>query len=243
MGTGHSDHIAELLRARIRKGEWPARFKIPPERELSTEFKVARNTVRRALDELEQEDLIRREVGRGTFVRSVLDRTPAMFQELVAGSKPFDVLEVRLALEPYATAIAADTSDEGRLADIRMAHAAFRDASNPTERAVKDVAFHQAIAQAAGNAMIVAVLSLADYLDAHHRVPDTHQVVESFADHQDHMAHHQAVVTAIERQEPELAYRTMLNHLTLGVTAERTMVGVSEDVVETVLPLRVSSMG
>jgi GntR family transcriptional regulator len=41
---------------------------LPPERELSVEFNVARMTVRRAMDELVSAGLVKREQGRGTFV-------------------------------------------------------------------------------------------------------------------------------------------------------------------------------
>jgi GntR family transcriptional regulator len=62
---------AELLRQHlvdvIDQGMEP-HSKLPPERELATEFDVSRLTVRRALDRLEQEGLVYRVQGSGTFV-------------------------------------------------------------------------------------------------------------------------------------------------------------------------------
>ncbi|AGF73252.1 transcriptional regulator [Corynebacterium halotolerans YIM 70093 = DSM 44683] len=65
--------IADELRARIERGELTAGDRLPTERDLVTEFGVARMTVRHALDILQLEGLIDRRRGRtgGTFVRSV----------------------------------------------------------------------------------------------------------------------------------------------------------------------------
>ena len=55
--------VAELADGRMRPGE-----ALPSEVRLAEQFEVSRPTVRRALSEMEQEGLIRRERGRGTFV-------------------------------------------------------------------------------------------------------------------------------------------------------------------------------
>lgn len=60
--------LATLLRQKIVTGEYPQGERIHSELELVKEYGVSRMTVRQALASLEEEDLIRREVGRGTFV-------------------------------------------------------------------------------------------------------------------------------------------------------------------------------
>lgn len=64
-------HQAELaLRDLIEKGEWATGTQIPNEDRLCTLLGVSRITVRHALRNLEDAGLLRREHGRGTFVRS-----------------------------------------------------------------------------------------------------------------------------------------------------------------------------
>lgn len=68
--------IAFALRERIAHGEWRRGNQIPSEPELAQAFGVSRMTIRQALVHLEQDDVIVRRRGSGTFVnRSFLDIT------------------------------------------------------------------------------------------------------------------------------------------------------------------------
>lgn len=60
--------LAGVLREHILSGRFSTGDRIPTEAELVSEYGVSRITVRQALHSLEQEGLVRREVGRGTFV-------------------------------------------------------------------------------------------------------------------------------------------------------------------------------
>jgi GntR family transcriptional regulator len=70
--------IARELRARIKRGAYPERERMPTEAEFGEEFGASRITVRHALALLEREGLVRREPGRGTFAtrRLVRDLVP-----------------------------------------------------------------------------------------------------------------------------------------------------------------------
>ena len=61
-------HIAAALRERIAAGEFAAGATIPSEAALCVEYGVARNTVRRALEQLADEGLIVVQPGRGRLV-------------------------------------------------------------------------------------------------------------------------------------------------------------------------------
>ena len=56
------------LREGIKSGQWTVGDRLPSESELVAQFGVSRMTVNRALRELEQEGLIRRQQGAGSFV-------------------------------------------------------------------------------------------------------------------------------------------------------------------------------
>ncbi len=60
--------VASELRRRIEMGDWLPGEKISTLEELEQEFQVARVTVRQAVGILEQEGLVKRQQGRGTFV-------------------------------------------------------------------------------------------------------------------------------------------------------------------------------
>ena len=61
--------IADDLRARIERGEWPVNGQMPTLPELATHYDAARGTVVKALDVLYDLGLAESRQGMGTFVR------------------------------------------------------------------------------------------------------------------------------------------------------------------------------
>jgi GntR family transcriptional regulator len=66
--------LADLMRQRIARGTWPRAHRLPSLDELTTEFGVARVTVRQAIDLLAREGLVSPQQGRGTFVTGAPSR-------------------------------------------------------------------------------------------------------------------------------------------------------------------------
>lgn len=60
--------IASQLRESIKNGRFAPREKLPSENELADKYNVSRVTIRRALNELERQNYIYREQGKGSFV-------------------------------------------------------------------------------------------------------------------------------------------------------------------------------
>lgn len=60
--------LAQLMRQRIARGQWPQGHRLPSLDELVEEFGVARVTVRQAVDMLARDGLLSPQQGRGTFV-------------------------------------------------------------------------------------------------------------------------------------------------------------------------------
>lgn len=67
---GAYKRITESLRARITGGEFAPGAALPSEASLCAEYGVARNTLRRALDQLAEEGLIEARPGRGRVITS-----------------------------------------------------------------------------------------------------------------------------------------------------------------------------
>lgn len=88
--------LADLLRGRIARGNWPPGHRLPTLEELVAEFGVARVTVRQAMDILSAEGRIVREQGRGTFVTDAVgdgrwmrvETTLDALANMYAGTKP-----------------------------------------------------------------------------------------------------------------------------------------------------------
>ncbi|MCW5770937.1 MAG: GntR family transcriptional regulator [Rhodospirillaceae bacterium] len=77
--------IEAILRDQIFTGELSAGDRVPTEEELVRDFRVSRPTVRRALEILEQDNLIIRKAGRGTFVNAIAEELPARRNTIALG--------------------------------------------------------------------------------------------------------------------------------------------------------------
>ena len=71
--------LVELVERAVGRGELPAGFQMPPERDLARALKVSRATVVAAYRDLEARGLVRAYVGRGTFVCARPDPGSAPF--------------------------------------------------------------------------------------------------------------------------------------------------------------------
>jgi GntR family transcriptional regulator len=60
--------LKEIIREKIRSGEWAEGELIPSERELCEQYGISRMTARQAITELVKEGFLYREQGKGTFV-------------------------------------------------------------------------------------------------------------------------------------------------------------------------------
>jgi GntR family transcriptional regulator len=80
--------VARLMRQKIERQEWVYGAQIPTLDELEKEYEVSRITLRAALNQLEEEGIVRRTRGLGTFVAKDLSeqrwfKLPNTFDELV----------------------------------------------------------------------------------------------------------------------------------------------------------------
>lgn len=60
--------VRDLLMERVRTGAWRPGMALPSEHELAAELGVSQGTVRKALDAMARDNILRRQQGRGTFV-------------------------------------------------------------------------------------------------------------------------------------------------------------------------------
>lgn len=214
--------IARSLTQRIAAGEWTDGRQIPPERDLAAEFGVARNTIRRAMNILRDDGKISRHVGRGTFVSAFNNPSMAEIVAGMEGAGPADMMELRLLLEPVASANAAINASSAQLAGIEEAHRSATQATDIIQFEHWDSALHHRIFACSRNDLLRAIYDLLHVL--RNRSPWFDMKKRSFSEErrQTYCRQHGAIVEAILRRDPDTARAATLAHLK---TVEANMLG------------------
>lgn len=155
--------VVDTLFARIKSGSYPAESRLPSERALAAELRVARNTVREALDVLESHGVIRRRAGAGSFVTWRAGPQPRLSAAAVAGdTSPLDHLVVRGILEPEILRLAVVNMPPRKIDEIGHLVAEFDTVGSDVDAfiALEDRLLMQ-IAEGTGNALLASCYRLA----------------------------------------------------------------------------------
>jgi GntR family transcriptional repressor for pyruvate dehydrogenase complex len=208
------EQIVQQIEESILNGTLKAGEQLPSERELATSFGVSRTAVREAVKALREKGLVEAYSGRGTFItdstsqamRQSIDRMIRLGQP--EGSTY--LVEVREILEPEFTALAAMRVEEQHLASMREAVAIMdRSMRNPDAYIEADLDFHLALAEAAGNPLILSLLDSIVGLLREQRLR-IFSVAQGPARGQ---VHHKRILSAIEQRNAPLAREEMRRHL------------------------------
>ena len=111
--------VASALRRRIETGQWQQGQQISTLEELEREFEVARVTVRQAVELLQNEGLVHRHQGRGTFVADKLEdkhwlKLETTWESMIASIKDNVPTMIKVDNAPLSPNLA---EGEGELAD------------------------------------------------------------------------------------------------------------------------------
>jgi len=148
--------LAYLLSGKISPGE-----RIPSERKLSETLGVGRSVVRESLKSLTVLGLIEVRQGDGTYLkRTDSELLPQAIEwGLLLGAKRItDLVEARHHLEVLLAGLAAERRDDDQLAEMRRCVDAMAQASDPDDFVAADIAFHFAVASAAGNQSLLQIM-------------------------------------------------------------------------------------
>jgi len=146
--------LIERFEQLIVSGKWGPGSRLAPERDLCATFEVARNTLRKCLDELEARGSLIRD---GVRTRRVAERTSAAVDPLLARmalTSPVEVLEIRMMLEPPVAALAAARASGHDLQTLEEILQKGLAATTVPEFEKFDGQLHQAIFDAAKNALL-----------------------------------------------------------------------------------------
>ncbi|OSI13848.1 pyruvate dehydrogenase [Neisseria dentiae] len=211
--------IASVLEERILQNVYPIGCKLPPERRLAEEFGVSRQSLRAALHILATRGLLHARQGDGHYVSGNVEETFHYgWEDLIDAHEGMEseVLDFRRGIEGMLAALAAQRRTEADLARMENWLAKLREAysqNNLDQQSAADVAFHQAVAEAAHNILFTRLSDgLLRLLTGQTKrnlgnmfgVPDVYAQL---------MAQHEAIFNAIAQQDAAAAAQAAYRHL------------------------------
>ena len=205
----------DKIRSLIISGELPPGARLPPEHDLAGQLGSSRNTTREAVRALVTARVLDVRRGDGTYVTSLrpelLLEGVAFAVELIQDENALQLTELRKALEPAATELAAQRIDADGLARVLHHLQLMRDSAGDVEELVThDADFHAAVAAATGNPAMASVLRGISSRTLRGRV--WHGIVEEDAI-QRTIAEHERIYDALVARDPALARATALVHV------------------------------
>lgn len=205
--------VAHRIEQLVQNGNLRAGDRLPPEPQLAQMLQVSRGSLREALKGLMYLGLIKSRAGDGTYIQSSLSsvlKRHFQWMILLEEVKHLEVYELRKIVEPQAAALAAKRATR---ADIERLTAALDSMSqargNPELFLASDIQFHDAFAQASGNAAIQTTMQM-----LYHATSEARKAVLPFIDDWDkHWRRHERVFTFIRNHKSGLAYKAVLEDL------------------------------
>ena len=191
--------------------------KLPAERQLATDIRCSRETLRAGLAVLQAEGELWRHVGQGTFRGSRPIGKPVRDIILLEATTPMDLMEARVLLEPPVSATAALRRADDDIVLLNQRVDACQKAQDRSACERADDAFHQTIAHVARNPVLIALLryfSGARYRPVWQREWDrTYRRLGVTEFTRTHSEQHRIIVSAIADRDANAARIAMATHL------------------------------
>jgi len=210
------ERVAVQIEQRILDGELHSGDRLPTERELAEQFQVSRTAVREALKILAQKGLVDMRPGRGTIVidgaHEALQHSLGLVMRLklgeVGGSN--NLVEVREILEVEIAALAAERASEQEIAAMQEAVRVMDESLNDADAFIAaDNLFHEALAQATQNALILTLVkSIVNLLSEQRK-----QIFATRGAPQRGQVHHKSILASVMKHDPEAGRSAMRAHL------------------------------
>jgi GntR family transcriptional regulator, transcriptional repressor for pyruvate dehydrogenase complex len=220
-----TDQVTAVLNTRIAEGQLSAGSRLPTEQDLSVEFGVSRTVVREAISRLKSEGLVETRQGAGGFVATSKLGVPFRIatNSVVSPQATAEILELRLAVEAEAAALAAERADRAQLKAIRDAlHAVAAAVACGGDGLNEDLHFHRCIVKAAGNRHYI---DLAQFLERHarHQIEITGGRAARIGRVPQAQLAHEAIYKAIAARDPDRARKCAREHFRLGIQRIKKM--------------------
>jgi GntR family transcriptional repressor for pyruvate dehydrogenase complex len=208
------EQIVQQVEESILSGQLKPGDQLPAERDLAQRFGVSRTAVREAVKALREKGLVEAYSGRGTFVTNGTSQAIRQSLELMVRINQEDgsthLAELRHMLEPEIAALAAPRIEEQLLGTMREAVAAMdRSLHDPDAYVEADLDFHLALAEAAGNPLILSLLDSIVGLLREQRA----RIFTVDGGPERGQFHHKRILAAVEAKNAAGAREAMREHL------------------------------
>ena len=209
--------VARKISDLVNTGQVKPGDRLQSERDLAEMLNVSRPSVREAMIALEVSGLIEVRMGNGIFVTNHKASTN---RELVDGGVgPFEILEMRLLLEPEVCALAAERIDDETLAQLSVTYDEMERSNGTPAMEQADEKFHNLIAGAAENTAMQKTVEWLWRLRAqsvlsrgYHRMIVEEGVFPTLDEHK-------AILEALKSRDPVAARQAMKSHLAAATEA------------------------
>ena len=203
-----------ILRGILRPGE-----RLPPERDLSERLGVSRPSLREAVAELQAAGLLTTRAGSGIFVADVLGSafSPALIRLFATHDEAVDdYLAFRRDMEGLAAERAARHASDLDLQVIGRAYRAMeaaRGTPDPEDEARLDAAFHQSVAEASHNVVMLHLMRAMDDLLRQGVFYNRARMFAQNTTRDDLLAQHRAINDALQARDPAAARAAAEAHI------------------------------
>ena len=205
--------IAGRLRQAIETGVYADGDQLPPERQLATAFNAARSTIRKALNQLEESGFVVRRVGSGTYVNysGPLAEPSADITDLIS---PLQVIDARLAIEPFMARLAA-LHATGRDLDSIAALLDRLDRTRDDKVAFSrlDSEFHLVLARCSRNPLLLHLYSQINEVRTHAQWAAMREAILTPEQIDAYNAQHRAIFEALRQRDPQAAAECIRAHM------------------------------
>jgi len=221
-GSRGSAAIAAKLRRAILAGAYSYRERLPAERDLAQHFSASRSTVREALRQLEESQLVVRRVGSGTFV-NFRHQTPEA--DIAERTSPLELVQVRIAVEPQIVRLAIMHATQRDLDRLSEALRAVQSANVDREVFTRaDARFHFALAECTRNPLLIWLYQQINDVRNHAQWRSVKDKVLTPARQREYNEQHYRLFEAIRSRDVESAVALITRHQT---EAQRDLIGAN----------------
>jgi DNA-binding FadR family transcriptional regulator len=148
--------VETALAALLQSPELGPGSKLPTERALAERLDVPRSAVRSALARFEAKGAVVRIMGSGTYVAEKRGSVP-MSGNKAQDASPREIMESRILIEPRLAQMIVSHANGADMDQIRFAMESAKAATEFAEFEIWDAKFHQALADATKNRLMIEV--------------------------------------------------------------------------------------
>ena len=204
--------IASFIRREIISEKLLFNDRLPSERILAENYKVARGTIRKAITQLKKEGLVEKRPRSGTYILKINHN---FSNPVISSTRPLELIDARFALEPHICRLA-------------VLHARRRDLDNAEQILLKidklseskiiefsqlDEEFHTILTESTNNGLLISMVKQINSVRNQEQWQLMRKLTLNLQTITLYNKQHKQILSSIRSREPERAAYLMKEHL------------------------------